>query len=52
MKQRIRDAGNSIICKAAPGEGEFEVQILEVELDYAGMFFIGGNRHEWEEGLI
>jgi hypothetical protein len=52
MKQPIRDAGSSIVCKAAPGEGEFEVQILEVELDYAGMFFVGENRHEWEEGLI
>jgi hypothetical protein len=52
MKQRIRDAGTSIICKAVPGEGEFEVQILEVKLDYAGMFFVGGNRYEWEEKLI
>lgn len=52
MKRRIRDKGNSIICKAEPGEGEFEVQMLEVESNYAGMFFSGGNRYEWEEGLI
>lgn len=51
-RARIRDAGNSIVCKSDIDEGEFEVQMQQVPIDYAGMFFAGGNRYEWEEGLL
>lgn len=52
MTSRIRDAGNSIICNSATDDSEFEVQIQEFPIDYAGMFFAEGNRHEWEQGLL
>lgn len=48
----IRDAGNSVVCKSDIDQGEFEVQMQHVPIDYAGMFFAGGNRYEWEEGLL
>lgn len=52
MKARIRDAGNSIICKSDTDHGEYEVQMRKFPTDYAGMFFLGGSRHEWEHGLL
>ena len=52
MRERIRSAGNSIICKSSTDDSEFEVQIKQFPTDYAGMFHGGGNRHEWEYGLI
>lgn len=52
QRGRIRDAGKAIVCKSILEEGEFEVQILEAEADYAGTFFLGGNRYEWEELLL
>jgi hypothetical protein len=51
-RSRIRDAGKSIICKSATGDSDFEVLMDQVPNDYAGMFFAGGDRFEWEEGLL
>jgi hypothetical protein len=52
MRARIRNAGNSIVCKSSTDDSEFEVQIEEFPVDYAAEFYAGGNRHEWEWGLL
>jgi hypothetical protein len=52
MRARIRNAGNSIVCKSSTDDSEFEVQMKEFPVDHAAEFHAGSNRHEWEWGLL
>lgn len=49
LANRFKAAGKSMICKTSTSDSEFEVQLLRVEANQIGAFFVGGNRFTWKE---